>query len=67
MYCGNCASAACLLQVLLPFTFNQGAIDAISGTQPQQTAAQPQTVQASASPAGVQPGGRRLLMQIVKT
>ena len=45
-----------LLQVLLPFTFNQGAIDAISGTQPKPAAEKSEAV---SSPQG----GRRLLMR----
>lgn len=73
-----CVTAAVLLrlQVLLPFTFNQGAIDAISGTQPPQPAnvtaptvasgnvtETPTTLNVSASqgPPTPAPGGRRLL------
>ncbi|GAB4820958.1 hypothetical protein N2152v2_008004 [Parachlorella kessleri] len=42
--------------VLLPFTFNQGAIDAISGTQPKPAAEKTEVV-------GPPQGGRRLLRQ----
>lgn len=44
--------------VLLPFTFDQGAIDAISGTQPQQTTNPMGTATTTQLPA---PGGRRLM------
>ena len=53
------------MQVLLPFTFNQAPIDAISGTQlPQQQAANlPATDSQPVTQPTLQPGGpRRLLL-----
>lgn len=60
-----------LPQVLLPFRFDQSAIDAISGTQPQQQSVPAANAPASATPAPgtgtatIVPGnaaGRRMLL-----